>query len=1009
MIKRLIPLALVFCLTLIAFHRSYAFDILTPGDPIVAIDLDFTIGSSSPGAEGVVNILDGDINTKYLNFGVTNTGFIVTPAAAAAVRSFIVSTANDFPARDPATYRIFGTNDPITSVAHGDGRAENWTEISMGALALPDDRFAAGPAVGFANAISYSSYKMTFPTVKAAANSMQISEVAFFSSMDGTGTNLLAPGNSIIPIRDVDPAPSSNSPAAEGALNAIDRNINSKYLNFGEERSGFIVTPSAGSFIVNGFQIVTANDAEVRDPASWQLYGTNDPIVTPNNGIGNAENWTLIDSGALSLPADRLADGPIVPINNTQGAFSSYRMIFPTVKDAAAANSMQIAEFKLFAADEGVLEVNRQTGEVKLRALVDITMSNYEIRSLTTQALNSAAWTSITSTGADPNDTWAITSAPGAKDKLSEADTPTGANNGFTLTAGSTYSFGNIWGKVPGSFEDLAATFRKIDGNPLGVGVEYIGTVIPLGDYSGNGSVGPEDWPMFRAGYGGQYTGASAYEAYLGGDLDGDFDSDVYDFRLFVTAAGGFGALFGEANVPEPSCLALFTFALIVGAGSCRRRATRSMRLPAGAGTIVLLFLTAATVQAQTFTNVGGRPVGITIPAGQQNENLFSGPANLFDDDYLDDPGTIDEELFELNYNDPNLNCGAGACTQYAGLNAMPKVVFFDYGTSVSANWFAYAQRSGGDPTADRVGMFEFWFSNTDFGGTVPASNPDAVVKLLPTDARLRDSVLRPYSLSGTRSGRYVAMRLTVSELSANQPTNNIGGHEFRLLSGPADVVLQVNRANGALTINNNLTGAQAIDIKSYTIESPTGSLFPASFNGVRGDTAAFPAGNGSGNGWEIGGGSNPGRLAEAYFSGTSTLAIGAASISLGNGYNHLTLAEDLVFTWINSDGETYNARVEYIGVAPNVLPGDYNNNGVVDAADYTRWRDALGSSTVLPNDPTPGVVDQSDYDRWKTNFGKPGGVGSLVATAATVPEPATWLIFSLVILSGCQVRNRIH
>lgn len=49
---------------------------------------------------------------------------------------------------------------------------------------------------------------------------------------------------------------------------------------------------------------------------------------------------------------------------------------------------------------------------------------------------------------------------------------------------------------------------------------------------------------------------------------------------------------------------------------------------------------------------------------------------------------------------------------------------------------------------------------------------------------------------------------------------------------------------------------------------------------------------------------------------------------------------------------------------------GDYNDNGVVDAADYTIWRDNFGSSVSLPNDPTPGSVDQGDYDVWRSNFG---------------------------------------
>ena len=293
---------------------------------------------------------------------------------------------------------------------------ENWTQISaadlIGALALPEERFAAG-AVGFTNATNYSSYKLTFPTVKAAANSMQVAEVAFFAANNGTGANLLTPGRPIIPIRDVDPTPSSNSPAGEAAGFAIDRSISTKYLNFGEERSGFIVTPSAGAFTVNGIQFTTANDAEARDPASYQLYGTNQAITTPNNGIGNEQNWTLISSGALALPAGRMADSAVIPVSGTT-AYNSYRVIFPTVKDAATANSMQIAEVKLFAADDGVLEVNRQTGNVTLRAINPITLTEYELRSLNSHALNEANWTSITSTNADPNDTWTKTSPPGA-------------------------------------------------------------------------------------------------------------------------------------------------------------------------------------------------------------------------------------------------------------------------------------------------------------------------------------------------------------------------------------------------------------------------------------------------------------------------------------------------------------------------------------------------------------------------------------------------------------------
>jgi len=58
---------------------------------------------------------------------------------------------------------------------------------------------------------------------------------------------------------------------------------------------------------------------------------------------------------------------------------------------------------------------------------------------------------------------------------------------------------------------------------------------------------------------------------------------------------------------------------------------------------------------------------------------------------------------------------------------------------------------------------------------------------------------------------------------------------------------------------------------------------------------------------------------------------------------------------------------------------GDYNNDGRVDAADYTVWRDNLGSNVLLPNDTTPGSVTAADFDVWKAAFGTGGG--SLDAT----------------------------
>ncbi len=101
-----------------------------------------------------------------------------------------------------------------------------------------------------------------------------------------------------------------------------------------------------------------------------------------------------------------------------------------------------------------------------------------------------------------------------------------------------------------------------------------------------------------------------------------------------------------------------------------------------------------------------------------------------------------------------------------------------------------------------------------------------------------------------------------------------------------------------------------------------------------------------------------------------------------------------------------YNAQSVVLTVL-SALPGDYNWNGTVDAADYTVWRDNLGG-TSLPNESASlGTVDDLDYDFWKTRFGETAGSGSAGSSPfqAAVPEPATlvMLFAGLLAMSNCR------
>lgn len=80
------------------------------------------------------------------------------------------------------------------------------------------------------------------------------------------------------------------------------------------------------------------------------------------------------------------------------------------------------------------------------------------------------------------------------------------------------------------------------------------------------------------------------------------------------------------------------------------------------------------------------------------------------------------------------------------------------------------------------------------------------------------------------------------------------------------------------------------------------------------------------------------------------------------------------------------------------IVSGDFNNNGVVDSADYVVWRKGLGT-----------VYTQADYGIWRAHFGQTAGNGTGDSAIAAVPEPATWLMLSSVVTIWRPRKRRIQ
>lgn len=200
-------------------------------------------------------------------------------------------------------------------------------------------------------------------------------------------------------------------------------------------------------------------------------------------------------------------------------------------------------------------------------------------------------------------------------------------------------------------------------------------------------------------------------------------------------------------------------------------------------------------------------------------------------------------------------------------------------------------------------------------------------------------------------------------------------------------LLLQVDPITGEARLRN--TSDDTVSIDGYTVSSADGlSLDPTNWNSLDAQDAA-------GGDWSASPGTT-GRLSELKESASTTLAPGAM-FELG-GLFKVAEAKDLSFQFLLAGSDVFDpteGAVIYEAFAAGVA-GDYNNNGIVDAADYTKWRDSLGTSATLPNDTTPGTVTQEDYTVWKTNFGLSAGAGAVAIGTSSVPEPT-----SLALLAG--------
>jgi hypothetical protein len=128
------------------------------------------------------------------------------------------------------------------------------------------------------------------------------------------------------------------------------------------------------------------------------------------------------------------------------------------------------------------------------------------------------------------------------------------------------------------------------------------------------------------------------------------------------------------------------------------------------------------------------------------------------------------------------------------------------------------------------------------------------------------------------------------------------------------------------------------------------------------------------------------------------------------DGSNFIPTGFEFYFNKTGGDTFPLTVYIDNIRFGMSV-PGDYNGNDVVDAADYVLWRKTTNPKPAnFRNEVASlGTVDAADYIAWRVRFGNfmpPPGSGSGLG-GGSVPEPASLWLMLMTRSALCCLRKR--
>jgi hypothetical protein len=276
----------------------------------------------------------------------------------------------------------------------------------------------------------------------------------------------------------------------------------------------------------------------------------------------------------------------------------------------------------------------------------------------------------------------------------------------------------------------------------------------------------------------------------------------------------------------------------------------------------------------------------------------------------------------------------------------------------------------------------------------------------------------------------------TLEDLDAfSESVVNISGGTIGYFSTSGTATISGGRVGGIGAEPGSVVSVSNVDADSLSVRSEDGVS-------ITGGVFHISVGLGHGSVANISGGAFEGSL--TLESGSTVNLFGGLKLGLAKVHNNSTVnvfgthfsldgvditgtliqntayaitTRDVPFSALLADGSPFqldlrhSLRIGDESFDPNailtvtlVLPGDFNVDGVVDAADYVVWRGSLGSTVSTHGGGADGNFDghitQADYEVWRENFGQRIGIGSNgSAGTLVIPEPNCEIVTFLAAL----------